>query len=111
MIQLNNLDKELVDVATDKLKSVRGGDGFGAAIGGYTGFAAAGVVSGGDLPTAVKGGAAAASAGNLIPVAANPAIGIPTAAFLGTAIGLSQGLSPSAMAAYQLQAQLFLNRP
>jgi hypothetical protein len=97
MIQLNNLDKELVDVTTDELESVHGGDGFGAAIGAYTGFAAAGVASGGDPVKAVNGGVAGGSAGNLIPVAANPQIGIPAAVFVGTAVGIIQGISPSSM--------------
>lgn len=93
MIQLNDLSKELVDVATDELGSVHGGDGVGAAIGGASGFAAAGVASGGDPATAVNGGAAGAGVGNLIPVAANPTVGIPAAVFLGTAAGLGQAFS------------------
>lgn len=93
MIQLSDLNEELVDVTTDELGSVNGGDGFGSAIGGASGFAAAGVASGGDLRKAVNGGAAGAGVGNLIPVAANPSVGIPTAAFLGTAVGLAQGFS------------------
>ena len=89
MIKLSDLNDELVNVTTDELGSVHGGDSFGAAIGGGSGFAAAGVFSGGDLSKAVKGGAAGAGLGNYIPVLANPTVGIPIAAFFGTAIGIA----------------------
>jgi hypothetical protein len=101
MIQLSDLNDELVAVTIDQLGSVHGGDSFGAAIGGGSGFAAAGVVSGGDLRKAVNGGAAGASVGNLIPVATNPSVGIPTAAFLGTAVGVAQAFSATAAKYYQ----------
>jgi hypothetical protein len=101
MIQLSDLNKELVDVTTDELGSVHGGDNFGAAIGGGSGFAAAGIASGGDLAKAVKGGGAGAGIGSFIPVAANPAVGIPTAAALGTAAGLAEVFSATATKYYQ----------
>ena len=110
MIKLNDLSKELVDVTTDKLEQVRGGDSFGAAIGGGSGFAVAGVLSGGDPAKAVRGGTAGASLGNLVPVLANPQVGVPLAVFLGTAAGFGQA-SQFGYAAARQQAQLFLNRP
>jgi hypothetical protein len=97
MIELSNLNAELVDVTADELESVHGGDSLGALIGGVSGFGAAGVLSGGDPIKAVRGGTEGASAGNLVPVAANPAIGAPTAAFLGTAVGIVEAFSPSAL--------------
>jgi hypothetical protein len=101
MIQLSDLNEELVDVTTDELGSVHSGDTFGAAIGGGSGFAAAGVASGGNLAKAVKGGGAGAGIGSFIPVAANPAVGIPTAAALGTAAGLAEVFSATAAKYYQ----------
>jgi hypothetical protein len=109
MIQLNDLNIGMIDIPNDESELVYGGDIFGAAIAGGSGFAAAGVVSGENPATAVRG-AAAASVGNLIPVAANPVIGIPTAVVLGTAVGAAQALSATA-AGYSQQAKTMLNRP